>query len=107
MSGEFIDLTLPAHDPTIPKPRGLLPVPPEIEACIASEQARLQPYYTDEYAKQIRDSETLRYWYEGTEVAARPTPDGIEVLAVGWDEVMKFLEETPLEERRRLRIGPP
>ncbi|MGP0069097.1 MAG: hypothetical protein ACLQGP_36540 [Isosphaeraceae bacterium] len=107
MSSEIIDLTLPAHDPTIPKPRGLLPVPPEVAEWIAAEQARLQPYYTDEYAKKSRDEQTLRYYYEGTEVAARRTPQGIEVLAVGWDEVMKFLQETPLEQQKDVRIGPP
>ncbi len=105
MSSEMIDLTLPAHDPTIPKPRGLLPVPPEIEEGIAAEQARLQPYFTDEYAKESRDYRTLRYYYEGTEVASRRTPEGIEVLAVGWDECVKFLEETPFERRQDVRIG--
>ncbi len=41
MAGEFIDLTLPARDPKFPKPRGLLPVPPELEKAVASEEARL------------------------------------------------------------------
>ena len=44
MNGEIFDLSLPAHDPTAPKPRGLLPVPPEVEEAVAREQARLQPY---------------------------------------------------------------
>lgn len=43
MSSEMIDLTLPAHDPTIPKPRGLLPVPPEIEEGIAAERRGFNP----------------------------------------------------------------
>src|SRR5207248_2272703 len=41
MSSELIDLTLPAHDPSFPKPRGLLPVPPEIEEAVAREEARI------------------------------------------------------------------
>jgi hypothetical protein len=41
MSSEIIDLTLPAHDPSISKPRGLLPVPQEIEDRVAREEARI------------------------------------------------------------------
>jgi hypothetical protein len=107
MSSEIYDLTLPAHDPNIPKPRGLLPVPPEVAEAVAREQARMQPNFTDEYAKQSRDYMTLRYYYEGTEVAYRYTPEGVEVLAVGWDEVGKFLDETPADRRQGVRIGPP
>jgi hypothetical protein len=107
MSSELMDLGLPAYDPTIPKPRGLLPVPPWVEESIASEQARLQPNFTDDYARRARDEMTLRYYYEGTYIASRRTPQGIEVLAVGWDEVKKFLRETPPEQREGVRIGPP
>jgi hypothetical protein len=107
MSSEIDDLALPAHDPNFPKPRGLLPVPPEVEEDVAREQARLQPYFTEEYAKRARDEMTLRYYYEGAYVASRRTPQGVEVLAVGWDEVKKFLEETPLEQQQGVRIGPP
>ena len=107
MSSEIVELALPAHDTTAPKPRGLLPVPPEVEQAVAEEQARLQPYFTDDYAKRTRDYMTLRHWYEGTYVAYRRTPEGIEVLAVGWDEVGKFLEVTPSEERQDVFTGPP
>lgn len=107
MASEFIDLTLPAHDPNFPKPRGLLPVPPEVEEDVAREQARLQPDFTDEYAKRVRDDMTLRYYYEGSCVASRRTPQGIEVLAVGWDEVKNLLKETPPEQQEDVEIGPP
>jgi hypothetical protein len=105
MPSNVTDLTIPAHDPTIPKPRGLLPVPPYIEEGIASDQARIGPYYTDEYAKQSRDDQTLNYYYEGTYVVARRTPQGVEVLAVGWDEVSKYLDDHPFETGQDLRIG--
>jgi hypothetical protein len=39
MSSEIAELGLPAHDPTISKPRGLLPVPPDVEEAFAQEQA--------------------------------------------------------------------
>jgi len=105
MSSEIIDLTLPAHDPNFPKPRGLLPVPPEVEESVARDQARLQPYFTDEYAKRARDDMTLRYYYEGAYVAYRRTPQGVEVLAVGWDEVSKYLDDHPPETQQDVRIG--
>jgi hypothetical protein len=105
MSSDLIDLTLPAHDPTIPKPRGLLSVPPEIEEGIAAEQARIGPYFTDEYAKSSRDDQTLRYYYEGTYVVCRRTPQGVEVLAVGWDEVSKYLDDHQTETQQDVRIG--
>jgi hypothetical protein len=106
MASEIYDLTLPAHDPNVPKPRGLLPVPPWVEEAVASDRARLSAYYTDEYAKRVRDDMTLRHYYEGAYVAARHAPQGIEVLAVGWDEVKKLWEETPPDQRYGLRIGP-
>jgi len=107
MASEIIDLTLPAHDPNFPKPRGLLPVPPAVEEDVAREQARLQPHFTDEYANRARDEMTVRYYYEGTEMAYRRTVQGVEVLAVGWEEVNKFLKDTPPEQRQDVRVGPP
>ncbi len=41
MSSEIIDLTSPAHNPSIPKPRGLLRVPNEFEETVAPDQARI------------------------------------------------------------------
>ncbi len=41
MVQHFIDHTLPAHDPNFPKPRGLLPVPPEVTEDVARTDARL------------------------------------------------------------------
>jgi hypothetical protein len=107
MASEFTELTLPAHDPSFPEPRGLLPVPPEVDQAVARQQARLQPYFTDESAKQVRDDMTLRYYDEGTYVASRHTAEGVDVLAVGWDEVRKFLEEIPPEQQQGVQEGPP
>ena len=52
----------------------------------------------------MTDDLTLQYYYEGSEVASPRTPEGIEVLAVGWDEVSKFLKENPPEARRDVLI---
>ena len=107
MSIEIYDLTQPAHDPNIPKPRGLLPVPAWVEEAIAQDRAGMEQYYTDEYAQKCRNYMTLRWWYEGHYIAWRETPAGVEVLAVGWDEVSKLLDETSPEQHGDIRSGEP
>jgi hypothetical protein len=109
MSTEIIDLTLPAHDPNFPKPRGLLPVPAWAKETVSSEEAQLALDHgiamAAEAKQRILDDLTLQYYYEGSYVASRRTPDGVEVLAVGWDEVGKFLDEHKRETRQDVRIG--
>jgi hypothetical protein len=107
MSSEIYDLTQPAHDPNIPKPRGLLPVPPWVEEAVARDRASMPQYYTEEYGQKCRNYMTLRYWYEGHYIAWRETPAGVEVLAVGWDEVCRLLEGTSSEQHSAIRSGEP
>ena len=40
-------------------------------------------------------------------VACRTTPEGIEMLAVGWEEVGRFFEEAPPENRQGVTIEHP
>jgi hypothetical protein len=109
MSSEIYDLTLPAHDPTFPKPRGLLPVPREVEEEVDREDERVfQKHgfrFAPEARKRMTDDMTLHYYYEGHYLASRRTPEGVEVLAVGWDEVSKYLEDHPPEGRQDVRTG--
>ena len=51
------------------------------------------------------DDWTLNYYYDGAYIAYRRTSQGVEVLAVGWDEAGKYLEDHPLETRRDVEIG--
>jgi hypothetical protein len=74
---------------------------------VAQEQTRHQPYYTDDFAKRTRDDWTLAYYYEGTDVAYRITPQGVEVLAVGLHEIGDYLRNTPPEERQGVIVGQP
>ncbi len=104
MYARIIDETNPRYSGPLPKPRGLLPVPPEIAEEVAREQAAEQPNYTDDYAKLTRDDWTLRYYYEGDTVACRSTAEGVEVLAAGWEEVSRYFEETPPEKRPGVMI---
>jgi len=109
VSSEIIDLTLPSHDPSFPKPRGLLPVPQEIEETVAREEARIARengiVIAPEARRRMLDDLTIQYYYEGAYVASRRTPDGIEILAVGWDEANQYRENHPPETRQDVRIG--
>jgi hypothetical protein len=107
MYARIIDENNPRYRGPLPKPRGLLPVPPDIAEEVTREQALQQPYYTDDYAKLTRDDWTLTYYYEGEMVASRRTPEGVEVLAVGPEEVRRFIEETPSENRQGVMIRHP
>src|ERR1700722_9246480 len=109
MSSELIDLTLPAHDPNFPKPRGLLPVPQEIEEAVACEEARVLRDHGIAIAPEARqrmlNDLTLQYYYESSYVASRHTPLGVEILAVGRDEASEFIKDHPPETRNDVRIG--
>jgi hypothetical protein len=109
MTGHFIDLTLPAHDPNFPKPRGLLAVPPKVAEWVASEEARILREHGIQMAPEARqrmlDDWTLNYYYDDAYIAYRRTPQGVEILAVGREEVDKYRDDHPLETRRDVRFG--
>ncbi len=107
MYARIIDESNPRYQGPLPKPRGLLPVPPEIAEEVSREQAAQQPYYTDDYAKLTRDDWTLRYYYEGETVASRSTSEGVEVLAVGPEEIRRFYQETPDDAQQGIVIRQP
>jgi len=71
MSSELIDLTLPARDPSFPKPLGLLPVPREIEEAVAREGARIVREHgfviAPEARQRMLNDLTLQYYYETVE----------------------------------------
>src|SRR5262245_25174670 len=58
--------------------RGLLPVPPEVEAEIKRQEAK-HPM-TPEYRKRLCDRLTLEHHFPDAPVAFRRTPHGIEIL---------------------------
>src|SRR5712692_6101153 len=107
MSTRFIDPAAPRYHGPLPPPRGLLPLPAEFKEQVAKDQARLQPYYTNEYAKLVLDDWTLAYYYEGINVAYRSVPEGVEVLAVGDEEIGRFLREAPPEQHRNVKTKIP
>jgi hypothetical protein len=94
-----------------PKPRGLLPVPPEVEAAVADgdaslwEQHRIIPT-AEERRRQI-DSLTLQYYYGGHDVAYRLTSQGVELLAAGLSEIRQLVHGMSQEELLTIKIGQP
>jgi hypothetical protein len=94
-----------------PKPRGLLAVPPEVDAIVAREEARLHEKHgiplVGEARQRLVDSLTLQYYYGGLDVAYRRTAEGVEVLAVGPDEIGRLVRSLSSEDRLKIKIGQP
>jgi hypothetical protein len=109
MASDLIDWTIPAHDPSFPKPRGLLPVAPEVADSVARREAELLRergiQITAEARQRSLDYQTLNWYYDNTEVLYRRTPQGIEVLAAGSEEIDQYLKEHPLETLSGVVIG--
>jgi hypothetical protein len=94
-----------------PKPRGLLPVPPEVEAAVAEDDASLWEQHgivpTAEDRRRQVDSLTLQYYYGGHDVAYRLTPHGVELLAAGLSEIRRLVQDMSQEELLTIKIGQP
>jgi hypothetical protein len=94
---------------TRPKPHGLIPIPPEVEAIVAREQARLLKEHgiipTPEARQRMVDSLTLQYYFDGIDIAYRRTAQGVEVVAVGLQEVGELIRTTPQEQREDIVFG--
>jgi hypothetical protein len=85
--------------------RGLLPTPPEVAKLVAREVKRLP--MTEEARRQITNDWTLQYYFGGHEIAYRRTPQGVEVLAAGLEEISQLLRTLPLSQRKGIIFGHP
>ena len=94
-----------------PKPRGLLPVPPEVEAAVSEDDASLSKMDaivpTSEDRQRQVNSLTLQYYYGGHDVAYRLTPQGVELLAAGLSEIRQLVQGMSQEELLTIKIGQP
>jgi hypothetical protein len=89
-------------------PRGMVTPPPEIVAQVAKERAKFPAaIYTDAYAKRILDDRTLAYYYEGLDVAYRSVSQGVEVLAIGVEEIGQLVKGKTPEELLTFTIKEP
>jgi len=94
-----------------PKPRGLLPVPSEVEAAVAEDDSSLLTKHgiiaTSEDRQRQVNSLTLQYYYGGHDVAYRLTPQGVELLAAGLSEIRQLVQGMSQEELLTIKIGQP
>jgi hypothetical protein len=109
MATNFYAFGGPRHDPAKgPPPRGFVEPPPVIREFVAQEQARAGSYYyPDSYAKLTLDDLTLAYYYLGIDVAYRSVPGGVEILAVGGDEIGQLADGMSQEELLTIEIKCP
>jgi hypothetical protein len=83
--------------------RGILPAPYDVEAEIVRQEAE-RPM-TPEYRKTLCDRLTLAHYFSDVEIAFRRTPQGIEVLAAGLNEIAEFRRTSTREEREGVIYG--
>jgi hypothetical protein len=109
MGIQFRDADAPRYNggrPLKPEelPHGLVQAPQEILDLVADEAAHT-PLMDEAYRKRLTDAYTLEYYYEGMDVAYRRMPQGIEVFAVGLEEVGAYVRATPPEQRLGVVFG--
>jgi len=69
-------------------PRGFVKFPDTIVQGVANLAVKYG--YGEEYARQSLIRNTLAWFYEGLPVAYRELPDGLEILALGFEEVGRY-----------------
>lgn len=86
-------------------PHGLLTIPPEVRELIEERRPKYPPEVFAEGEITMLNDETIGWYFGdlGHEVIYRETPQGPEVLAVGYYEVLAFEKATPPEELRKLK----
>jgi hypothetical protein len=107
MASSITDKQQQAHDPTRPKPRGLLPVPPEVAEHVEAEGARAQKDYrfalTAEARQRMLNEGTLDWFYRDYRVSYRETAQGVEVLAVGLEDMAQLASRLTEAERTTIK----
>jgi hypothetical protein len=107
VASTFSDQKEPSQKANRSQPRGLLPVPPQVAEHVDQEAARAQREYgfalTPAARQQMLHDGTLDWYYRDQWVSYRETADGVEVLAVGLDEVGGAASRLTEEERRQVK----
>ena len=86
-----IDLNTPRYQlPFDQLPRGFVPFPQRVLEGVEYLQQKIGRRYPEEYKRHSLELHTLSYYYEDYPVAYRRVDGGIEVLAVGFEEVARF-----------------
>jgi hypothetical protein len=97
MADKIIDRITPPAQAVLPKrseglPHGLIAAPKRVLEIVAAEKAKFpSEIFTVEAEERLRNDLTLQFYFDGLvhEVLYRSTPEGPEVLAVGFDEIQQ------------------
>ncbi len=86
-------------------PHGLITPPAIVLEIVERERAKHSPETFARDGVRILNLETIGWFFDGLhqEVLYRETPQGPEVLAVGYDEVLALRRVMPPEEQRGLK----
>ena len=88
----FIDTNSPRHQLSFEElPRDFVKFPDAIVQGVADLAVKYS--YSEEYARQSLVRNTLAWFYEGMPVAYRELPGGLEILALGFEEVGRYRRE--------------
>jgi hypothetical protein len=92
MSSDFIDLTAPPLQGNLPQdlPHGLITPPQQVRDLIEKERGKHPPEHFVRAESRLLNEWTLAYYFGhlAYEILYRLTPEGPEVLAVGFEEIM-------------------
>jgi len=115
MSNQFVELGAASGmetTPILPRnlPHGLIAPPQRVKEHLGQEKARFGPaIFTPEAEERSLNNLVLQHYFDGLayEVLYRSTPDGPEVLAVGYEEIQALTKDMPLAERQTLKSWVP
>jgi hypothetical protein len=106
-------LTFPLHTaaqdhkgkPPEELPHGLLAIPPEVRELVERERSRHRPEVFEANRQAFLNDWTVGWYFEKLyhRVVYRPTPEGPEVIAVGFEEVFALRKTMPDEDQRKLK----
>ncbi|HEV3080769.1 MAG TPA: hypothetical protein VGY66_13355 [Gemmataceae bacterium] len=89
------------------KPRGLLSVPAPVTEFVATEAARILRQHgiqlTEETKRRMLNEGTLDAYYRYEWVSYRETPQGVEVLVVGLDEIDRLAKQPVSDDQPVIR----
>ena len=90
-------------------PHGLISPPGEVRDLIEKERGKHPPDAFAKAEEQLLNEWTLQFYFDylGHEVLYRPTPQGPEVLAVGFDEIRAQTDDMNPDRMRGLKTWVP
>jgi hypothetical protein len=115
MPSQFIDPNAPALQGKVPKlpkdmPHGLITPPEQVRELLAQEKAKFPPeQFSPAFEERLLNEWTIAHYFEPLmyEVSYRSTPQGPEILAVGFDEILALRRQLGEEHYRKLKTWMP